>query len=262
MAPVPIVRRGVNAASLWVLLTACPTALQAEGVDTCNAILSDALLTKRIGTNDRSYQAAEHYWACSANSSEIQRHFQMSKTQQTGASGGDGYAGVTIQGSHSTLGADHNSTDEIDAWKRLNCSRTDRQQNETAAGFLSEQYLGPGVAEDWAKCIASRDGLQCTGRRQRAGISLIVSYHSYEVALPVITEFTVRRGRTLENITHDATVLIGTQTSFIRRDPSTDTIITLNAVRGGRTAISCQVFLPKDQPPPTPPPPAKPSQVQ
>ncbi len=96
------------------LLTAYPTALQAEGVDTCNAILSDALLTKRVGTNDRSYQAAEHYWACSANSSEIQRHFQVSKTRQTGASEGGGYAGVTIQGSHSTLVADHSNTDEIE----------------------------------------------------------------------------------------------------------------------------------------------------
>ncbi|WP_156795817.1 hypothetical protein [Bradyrhizobium icense] len=248
-----IVRRGVNAASLCFLLTAYPTALQAEGVDTCNAILSDALLTKRVGTNDRSYQAAEHYWACSANSSEIQRHFQMSETRRTGASKGGGYAGVTIKGSHSTLVADHSNPDEIDAWKRLNCLRTDRQQNETAAGFLSEQYLGPGVAENWAKCIASRDGLQCTGRRQKAGISFTVSYHSYEVALPVITEFTVHRGSTLERIAHGARVLIGTKASFIKRDPSTDTTITLNAVRGGRIAVSCQVFVPKDQPPPAPP---------
>ncbi|MCA6116846.1 hypothetical protein J6524_18400 [Bradyrhizobium sp. WSM 1738] len=189
-----------------LLELAYPAALQAEGVDSCNAILSDALLTKRVGANDRSYQAAEHYGRAAPTAAKFSATFKCQKPGKLGLAKAVGTRVSLYQGSHSTLVADHSNTDEIDAWKRLNCLRTDRQQNETAAGSLSEQYLGPGVAENWAKCIASRDGLQCTGRRQKAGINSTVSYHSYKVALPVITEFTVHTGEVQGSIPCASTI--------------------------------------------------------
>src|SRR5262249_43377191 len=141
-----------------------------ESIDACSAVLSESLLTKRVQQNDLSYQAGEHYWACSASSTEIQRYLTNQKTRDFKHNGNVGYEAFSIKGSWSNLRADQSSTTAIDTWKQQNCSENDSQRNATSAAFFAEQYIGSAAIEAWSKCKEAQQGLQCMARRQRNGI--------------------------------------------------------------------------------------------
>jgi hypothetical protein len=227
-----------------------PASLQAQTIDSCSAILSPELLTRRLKADSAEAAEAERYWACSASNTEIRTHLTRgSNTEAKDADGNVGFAGFEIKGKPSVLTADNSSDEAISKWKNESCKTDSRSQNLATAAYLAEQFLGPKVVEAWSDCVQKLDGLQCFAQKQGTGVNLTVSYRSFEITLPTIDQFEVFRGNSSPaKIEHAGVLFLGKRTYFIPREATADTTITLNAVKDKRINLPCSVFVPKDEP--------------
>jgi len=225
-----------------------------QELDRCSPVLSDKLLSKRIGTNYTGYVAGEHFWACSASEQEIINYIANADAHNFSHNGAVGWGDILgIKGSWGANSTNDSKSTAIQHWKDHNCSESDRKLNYTAAGYFASQFLDSEAIGAWRDCelnLPLQDKLSCFAKPGEHDVVIVSKWFSTDKELPQIQEFYAMIGGVRNDLSHAKTLFLGPLETAIPRDPAKTMRIVLHALHRERYNETCSVYIPAEPAPP------------